>query len=49
MLEKMQNLNGKCLSGELEVELIPQGTFAQRCRAAQSWDSCFLYTSRLWY
>ena len=24
------------LSGELEVELIPQGTLAQRCRAAQS-------------
>ncbi|MFZ1750896.1 MAG: 3-oxoacid CoA-transferase subunit A, partial [Saprospiraceae bacterium] len=24
------------LSGELEVELIPQGTLAERCRAAQS-------------
>ena len=24
------------LSGELEVELIPQGTLAQRCLAAQS-------------
>ena len=24
------------LSGELEVELIPQGTLAQRCQAAQS-------------
>jgi 3-oxoacid CoA-transferase subunit A len=24
------------LSGELDVELIPQGTLAERCRAAQS-------------
>ena len=24
------------LSGELEVELVPQGTLAERCRAAQS-------------
>jgi 3-oxoacid CoA-transferase subunit A len=27
------------LSGELDVELIPQGTLAERCRAAQ--ESCF--------
>jgi 3-oxoacid CoA-transferase subunit A len=27
------------LSGELEVDLIPQGTLAERCRAAQA--SCF--------
>jgi len=31
------------LSGELEVELIPQGTLATRCMAA--WYACYLYTS----
>ena len=30
------------LSGELEVDLIPQGTLAQRCRAAQSGIPAFL-------
>ena len=29
------------LSGELEVELVPQGTLAERCRAAQSWFPAF--------
>lgn len=29
------------LSGELEVELIPQGTLAERCRAAQTGISAF--------
>ncbi len=29
------------LSGELEVELIPQGTLAERCRAAQNGISAF--------
>jgi 3-oxoacid CoA-transferase subunit A len=35
------------LSGELEVDLIPQGTLAERCRAAQL-EFAFFYTSRLW-
>jgi len=30
------------LSGELEVELIPQGTLAERCRAAQAGIPAFL-------
>lgn len=30
------------LSGELEVELIPQGTLAERCRAAQSGFPAFI-------
>ena len=30
------------LSGELDVELIPQGTLAERCRAAQSGIPAFL-------
>lgn len=33
------------LSGELEVELIPQGTLAQRCRAAQSGIPAFFTTA----
>ena len=37
------------LSGELEVELTPQGTLAEKCRAAQAGFPAFLYTSRLWY
>ena len=36
------------LSGELEVELIPQGTLAQRCRSAPKRHSCFLYSCRIW-
>jgi 3-oxoacid CoA-transferase subunit A len=35
------------LSGELEVDLIPQGTLAERCRAARGIPA-FFYTSRLW-
>jgi 3-oxoacid CoA-transferase subunit A len=34
------------LSGELDVELIPQGTLAERCRAAQAGIpafSCWLW------
>ena len=34
------------LSGELEVELIPQGTLAERCRAAQAGIPAF-YSCRL--
>ena len=30
------SLKDKCLSGELEVELTPQGTLAEKCRAAQA-------------
>jgi 3-oxoacid CoA-transferase subunit A len=37
------------LSGELEVELIPQGTLAERCRAGGGRHSGFLYTSGLRY
>ena len=37
------------LSGELEVELTPQGTLAEKCRAAQAgfpaFYTCLLYTS----
>ena len=29
------------LSGELEVELTPQGTLAEKCRAAQAWIPAF--------
>ena len=36
------------LSGELKVDLIPQGSLAERCRAAKCWNSCFLYPSRIW-
>ena len=32
------------LSGELDVELIPQGTLAERCRACGFRYSCFLYS-----
>jgi 3-oxoacid CoA-transferase subunit A len=31
------------LSGELEVDLIPQGTLAERCRAAQNGIPAFLH------
>jgi len=31
------------LSGELEVDLIPQGTLAERCRAAQAGIPAFLH------
>jgi len=31
---RMQSLKRQLLSGELEVELIPQGTLATRCMAA---------------
>lgn len=31
-----QEFERQMLSGELEVELVPQGTLAERCRAAQS-------------
>ena len=34
MLAKMMNLKDKMLSGELEVELVPQGTLATRCMMA---------------
>jgi acyl CoA:acetate/3-ketoacid CoA transferase alpha subunit len=41
----MLNLNAKI--GELDVELIPQGTLAERCRAAQAgipaFFSCWLW------
>jgi 3-oxoacid CoA-transferase subunit A len=33
---EMPNLNGRCFPGELDVELIPQGTLAERCRSAQA-------------
>jgi 3-oxoacid CoA-transferase subunit A len=36
------------LSGELEVELIPQGTLAERCRAAQAGFPCDLYPCWFW-
>jgi 3-oxoacid CoA-transferase subunit A len=35
------------LSGELEVELTPQGTLAEKCQCRSSWNSSFLYTGRL--
>jgi acyl CoA:acetate/3-ketoacid CoA transferase alpha subunit len=35
-------LSGLGLSGELDVELIPQGTLAERCRAAQAEFLLFL-------
>ena len=31
------------LSGELDVELIPQGTLAERCRAAQAGFPAFIH------
>ena len=34
MLAKMHEFERQLLSGELEVELIPQGTLATRCMAA---------------
>ena len=37
------------LSGELEVDLIPQGTLAERCRAGGAGIPCILYTCRFWY
>ena len=37
------------LSGELDVELIPQGTLAERCRAAGAGHSCIFHPSRIWY
>ena len=36
------------LSKELEVELIPQGTLAERCRAGGAGIPCFFYPSRVW-
>ncbi len=36
MQGKMQNIDSQMLSGELEVELTPQGTLAEKCRAAQA-------------
>ena len=36
------------LSGELEVDLIPQGSLAERCRAGGCWNSSILYTGRIW-
>ena len=33
MLEKTKSLNAKYLSGEIEVELTPQGTLAEKIRA----------------
>jgi len=33
------------LSGELDVELTPQGTLAEKCRAAQAGIPAFFYTS----
>ena len=35
------------LSGELEVELVPQGTFAERIRAGGAGIGGFLYAHRL--
>ena len=35
------------LSGELEVDLIPQGTLAERCRASRRYTG-ILYSSWLW-
>jgi 3-oxoacid CoA-transferase subunit A len=37
------------LSGELEVELIPQGTLAERCRATGCRNPRLLYTGRFRY
>ena len=34
MLEKNEEFERQMLSGELEVELVPQGTLATRCMAA---------------
>lgn len=36
------------LSGELDVELTPQGTLAEKCRAAQAGIPAFFHTSRFW-
>ena len=36
------------LSGEMDVELIPQGTLAERTRAAQAGFHCVLFTRWLW-
>jgi 3-oxoacid CoA-transferase subunit A len=37
------------LSGELEVELIPQGTLAERCRAGGAGYPCVLHARWLWH
>jgi acyl CoA:acetate/3-ketoacid CoA transferase alpha subunit len=34
------------LAGELEVELTPQGTLAEKNKSWWSWDSRFLYSCR---
>ena len=34
------------LAGEIEVELTPQGTLAEKIRARWRWDSSILYTCR---
>ncbi len=33
------------LNGELDVELTPQGTLAEKLRAGGAWDSCILYSN----
>ena len=43
MLERNAEFERQMLSGELEVELIPQGTLAERCRSAQSGFPAFLH------
>ena len=37
------------LSGELEVELIPQGTLAERCRAGGAGIPAFFTPAGLWH
>jgi 3-oxoacid CoA-transferase A subunit len=37
------------LAGEIEVELVPQGTFSERMRAGGAGIPAFLYTHRLWH
>ncbi|ORX72377.1 nagb/rpia/CoA transferase-like protein [Linderina pennispora] len=36
------------LGGELEVELVPQGTLAERIRSWRRWRACLLHTDRRW-
>ena len=36
------------LSGEIEVELTPQGTLAEKIRAGGAGIPAFLYSSRCW-
>ena len=36
------------LSGELEVDLIPQGSLAERCRAGGGWNSGIFHSCWIW-